>query len=58
MHHQEILDITERAIDKIRDCAHQEQFILNSKEFDNIYLQVLNLLERKRSREESLLNRS
>ena len=55
---QEIYNLAERAIYRIRDCAYQEQFILGSKEIDTIYSQVLILLEQKRLRAEAFLNRS
>lgn len=53
---QKIYNEVEKAISQVRNSAHQEQFILNSKEFDNIYLQVLNLLEEKRRRTKNLID--
>ena len=55
---QIIYNLIESAITEIRDCAEQEQFILESKEIDTIYAQVLSLLEEKRLRAEAFLNRS
>lgn len=55
---QEIYNLVERTIFKVRDCAHKEQFITGSKSVDTLYSQVLNLLEKKRLRAESFLNRS
>lgn len=55
---QKIYNQVEKSISQIRNSAHQEQFILNSKEFDNIYLQVLNLLEEKRRRTKNLMDRN
>ena len=55
---QEIYNLTERAINRVRDCAYREQFILESKSIDTIYSQVLNLLEEKRLRAKAFLDRS
>ena len=55
---QEIYNLSERAINNIREYAHREMFILQSKEIDTIYAQVLNLLEQKRIRSEGFLNRN
>jgi hypothetical protein len=55
---QEIYNLTERAINRVRDCAYMEQFILESKSIDVLYSQVLTLLEQKRIRAEAFLNRS
>lgn len=55
---QEIYNLVEGAIFKVRDCAHKEQFILESKSIDILYSQVLSLLEEKRLRAEAFVNRS
>lgn len=55
---QEIYNLVERAIKRVRDCAYMEQFILESKSIDVLYSQVLTLLEQKRIRAEAFLNRS
>ena len=55
---QIVYNLIEGAITKVRDCAKQEQFILESRSIDTIYSQVLNLLEQKRLRAEAFVNRS
>ncbi len=55
---QEIYNLVERAIHRVRDCAYREQFILESKSIDILYSQVLSLLEEKRLRAEAFVNRS
>lgn len=55
---QEIYNLAERAINRVRDCAYQEQFILKTKSIDVLYSQVLTILEKKRLRAEAFLNRS
>ena len=55
---QEIYNLSERAINRVRDCAYQEQFILKTKSIDVLYSQVLTILEKKRLRSEAFLNRS
>ena len=55
---QEIYNLVERAINRVRDCAYREQFILKTKSIDVLYSQVLTILEKKRLRAEAFLNRS
>ena len=52
---QQILNLVEKSINQVKKSAYQEQFMLNTKEIDMLYLQILNLLYEKQKRTQNLI---
>ena len=44
---QKIHNLAQKAYHKVKDCAFQERFLRKEEEFDEVYIEILKLLEQK-----------